>query len=88
MEKTIEFFLKRTGESKWDVTAIVKDADAEPVAPISQAKVEIIGFGSGLTNSQGIYLFTDVPTGSYQISAEKRGYIKQVKPLDLQEIPK
>ena len=35
MEKTIEFFLKRTQEGKWDVTAIAKEVtDDDTIPPI------------------------------------------------------
>ncbi len=87
-QKTIEFLLRRTQEGEWDITAIVKDANAVPVAPINEAKVEIIGFGLELTDPDGICQFRDVPPGSYQVSAEKEGYVKQVKRLPLEEIPK
>lgn len=85
MERTIEFLLKRAGDDKWDVTAVVKDADAVPVAPLIEAKVTIIDFGSKLTERDGICIFTGVPSGPHQVSAEKEGYIRQTKPLVLEE---
>lgn len=81
MEKTIEFLLKKISENHWNVTVIVKDAGTG--APIEGAKVEILGISSGLTDNQGVYEFTEVVSGSYQVSAEKEGYIKQVKSLEL-----
>lgn len=88
-QKTIEFFLKRTQGEKWDVTVIAKDTDSIPPIPLTGVLLKIIETGaSGLTGIDGIYIFKDVPTGLYQMSAEKEGYDSQVKPFELKEPPK
>lgn len=78
---SIELRLKKLEGKKWNVNATVKDDDTNQ--PIPAAKVTIVGFGEDLTNSIGIAQFVEVPEATYQITAEKIGYIKESKVLYL-----
>lgn len=92
MRKTIQFFLRRTQEEKWDVIAMVKEVkDDDSEVPLPGVTVNIIRMAeviaSEVTNDYGVCELLGVPSGLYEASAEKVGFDTETQPLEL-ELPK
>jgi hypothetical protein len=73
--KVTDFYISLNLESdrmRYSVSGTVRDAFSK--APIEYATCNIKGFGSVLSDSQGVFYFTNLFDGQYQITFTKNGF--------------
>ena len=72
VSKSANSFTVYLSRLKGSVTITVKNSSSGAV--ISNANVEIVGFGSSYTDGTGKAVFSNVPYGSYSVNASALGY--------------
>ena len=60
------------------------DAQGNPVGPLSGALAWVYGYGATNTDSQGHYQFTEVPPGTYSVTASMTGHYSSTKEISLE----
>ena len=70
-----------TGSLKGNVAGV--DNQNNPIGPLSAAQVEINGYGTIQTGSNGDYLFSSLSPATYLVTVSKEGYYSSSREIDL-----